>query len=93
MLFRSVAVTVEQIGLLNLPTRPTKASDSRSRTFEGESVEVDAIDPDSLRALVGRCIDRHIDQRTLSMLEGVEAEERATLRNIADQVAGWGRTA
>jgi hypothetical protein len=90
--FERVAVTPEQVVTLNLPTRPTKTSDSRSRGFEGESVEVDAIDPDSLRMLVRRCVADHIDDRALRTLEKVENEERATLRHIADQVAGWGRT-
>lgn len=89
--FERVAVTPEQIALLDLPTRPTKTTDSRSKSFEGESVEVDAIDPDSLRALARRCITRHIDNHALDMLEKIEAQERRTLRSIADQVAGWGR--
>ena len=40
--FTRVAVLPEQIVSLNLPTRPTKISDPRSKGFEGESVEVDA---------------------------------------------------
>ena len=35
-----------------LPTRPTKKTDSRSKNFKGESVEVDAIEPERLRELV-----------------------------------------
>jgi hypothetical protein len=47
--FARVAVTDEQIRLFRLATRPTKATDSRVKHFEGESVEVDAIDPLKLR--------------------------------------------
>ena len=47
--FIRVAVTPEQIESMALPTRPTKKSDSPSRNFEGESVEVDAIEPAVLR--------------------------------------------
>src|SRR5215472_2490733 len=43
--FVRVAVNPEQITALNLPTRPTKKTDSRSKAFKGESVEVDAIEP------------------------------------------------
>src|SRR5262249_13758807 len=46
--FARVAVTPEQINELQLPTRPTKKTDSRSRSFDGESVEVDAIPPRQL---------------------------------------------
>ena len=47
--FNRIAVLREQIKELQLPTRPTKRSDSRAKSFRGNSVEVDAIDPDTLR--------------------------------------------
>ena len=59
--FERVAVTEEQIESMNLPTRPTKTTDSRKKNFEGESVEVDAIAPDDLRELARDCIERHVD--------------------------------
>ncbi len=59
--FNRVAVTEEQITSLQLPTRPTKATDSRSKSFSGMSVEVDAIPPEHLRMLVRSSIQCHID--------------------------------
>lgn len=50
--FKIVAVTPQQIREMNLPTRPTKKSDTRSGGFGDESVELDAIEPDVLRTLV-----------------------------------------
>jgi hypothetical protein len=50
--FVRVAVNPEQIEEFDLPTRPTKKTDSRAKTFEGESVEVDAIPPARLRQMV-----------------------------------------
>jgi hypothetical protein len=78
--FVRVAVTEQQILEMNLPTRPTKASDSRSRNFEGESVEVDAIDPDALRGLVRQAIEQHIDQAEFERLQAIEEQERRTRR-------------
>jgi len=49
--FERVAVTPEQIQKWDLPTRPTKTTDSRSRDFVGESVDVDVIPPAQLRQL------------------------------------------
>ena len=49
--FQRLAVTPEQIKNWNLPTRPTKASDTRSKGFGDISVELDAIDPETLRNL------------------------------------------
>lgn len=85
--FERVAVTPEQIDAYNLPTRPTKASDSRSRSFEGESVEVDAIPPATLRGIVRDCIERHVDPRVLAATLAVEGRERAALAEFID---AWG---
>jgi hypothetical protein len=80
--FERVAVTPEQIVTLALPTRPTKATDSRSRDFEGESVEVDAIDPDTLRDLVRDRIIQHIDKDEYDRMRGIEREEQAALEEL-----------
>jgi hypothetical protein len=80
--FQRVAVTVEQISQLRLPTRPTKKTDSRSKRFEGESVEVDAIEPAMLRKLAEDCIIQHIDQRALAYTKLVEKIEKNTLTKI-----------
>lgn len=86
--FEVVAVTSEQIEQLNLPTRPTKKSDSRAKSFEGESVEVDAIPPATLRQLARDCIEQHIDQERLARTLHVEDLERETLAKIAGGLGG-----
>ena len=53
--FERIAVTERMIEELNLPTRPTKASDTRSKTFGAISVELDAIHPESLAVLRQGC--------------------------------------
>jgi len=84
--FERIAVTEEQITTLGLPTRPTKASDSRARNFTGESVEVDAIPTAVLKSLVETAIERHIDPRALERTKLFEQEERAGLLAMA---RGW----
>jgi hypothetical protein len=84
--FERVAVTPQQIEELSLPTRPTKKKDSRSKNFKGESVEVDAIPPHTLRELVRDCITRHIDQRAYEELKRIEQAERESLQNA---VGSW----
>jgi len=81
--FTRVTVTPDQIHRLNLTTRPPKDSDSRSRKFEGDSVEVDAIPPATLRLMVRKCIEAHLDWEELQRLQVVEDAERETLRRIA----------
>jgi hypothetical protein len=84
--FEVKAVTVEQIEQYNLPTRPTKKSDSRARGFAGESVEVDALSSHTLRELVDDCITQHIDDDVYQRMRTVEDAERDTLQSILDQL-------
>jgi hypothetical protein len=89
--FKRVAVLPEQIRQWNLPTRPTKRTDSRAKNFEGDSVEVDAIPPEQLRQLVRSCIEQHVDRRRLEILRAAERSERDIIRSIAnDYAATWG---
>lgn len=81
--FQRVAVTPMQIEEWNLPTRPTKTTDSRAKTFGSDvSVELDAIDPDMLRALVQACIEQHISEDELRVLKAAEESERGILGTI-----------
>lgn len=80
--FERVAVTEDQIDTFGLPTRPTKATDSRAKGFGRESVEVDAIPAGSLRQLVRERIVQHIDQGLLDRLEAEETAGRETLAEI-----------
>ena len=85
--FEIVAVTEDQIDELGLPTRPTKESDSRAINFDGESVEVDAIPPETLREMARECIEQHIDDDILRNLEVAEESERDVLRAWAAEAA------
>ena len=82
--FERIAVNVDQIEALNLPTRPTKKTDSRSKAFKGASVEVDAITSADLRALVEEAITQHIDKEALHTTTVAEQSERELLR-------AWGK--
>jgi len=85
--FERVAVTPEQIRDWDLPTRPTKTSDSRAEGFEGASVELDAIPPARLKELTRECIERHINPRALEQTKKTERLERETLRDFAKELA------
>lgn len=87
--FERVAVTERQIHELRLPTRPTKATDSRSKGFAGESVEVDAIPPATLRQLVRGCIHRHLDTELSKRTERVQEQERGRLARIVEDLGAY----
>jgi hypothetical protein len=81
--FKRVAVNPDQIRAWHLPTRPTKKTDTRSKNFKGESVEVDAIEPAQLRKLAEECITRHINRHAYKSLQRTEATEKQSLSNYA----------
>lgn len=85
--FERVAVTLEQIEEFKLQTRPTKRTDSRARNFTGESVEVDAIPPASLREMVSDCITQHVDESAYQVLLQAERSEREVLMSLAKKAA------
>jgi len=81
VIFEPIAVTIEQIMRLGLPTRPhkheTKADQKWSFDF---ACELDAMEPEHLRDLVERAINRHLPQDQLSILKAAEASERKLLK-------------
>jgi hypothetical protein len=86
--FERAAVTREQAEKWNLPSRPTKMTDTRAKKFVGDSVELDAIPAAKLRELVRNCIEKHVDQDQLAILKVAEESERETLGKWAQYVRG-----
>ena len=62
--FERLAVTRREVDDWALPTRPTKASTHTAGWAGGASVELDAIPPDRLRALVRDAIEQHVPEGT-----------------------------
>lgn len=68
--FRELAVTPDTPGFAKLPTRPAKETSSRAEMWGGKPcVELDAIPPDRLRAMVKKAINRHMTEAQLTSLE------------------------
>ena len=92
-----LAVMPEQVAALGLPERPPKASDSRSRGFSGGCVEVEAIPPGDIRALVDDAIEALVEPHELERVRVAEESERRILdlfadgcwRSGADEAAGY----
>ena len=80
--FERLAVNPSQIQAWDLPTRPTKISDSRSKGFGEISVELDAIDPERLRALVRAAIEQHLPAEQYKILKIAEDSERALIKQL-----------
>ncbi len=79
-LFVRVALTEDHVSKFGLPTAPPKKTDTRSKKWKGETCQLEALPPDTLRSIVVETVWRYIDPRALA--EDCEAEVPVR-RNIA----------
>ncbi len=83
--FMTVAVTPAQIRKWNLPSRPTKKSDTRKKALSATRWKLRQFQLINC-ALAERCIVKHVDQGTLGRLRVVEDAERDTLQTMIDNM-------
>jgi hypothetical protein len=89
--FERLAVTTDQIVSLELPSRPTKKTDSRAKRFgDIDSVELDAIPPDRLRLIVRAVIERHLPPAQFETLKTAEASEQRLINGLVGMPAERG---
>jgi hypothetical protein len=77
--FELLAVTDEQITAWNLPTRPAKENENEI------AVELDAIPPDKLTALVDETIASQIDEDAWIKEQAAEESEREILARMVEE--------
>jgi len=89
---RVIALTPEQIAEYDLPPAPTKKTDTRAAAFVAKhgdlSVELDALPPDVLQALVRNCIEGLMDLSAFAAEAEAEEEERVRLAAVIDGIDG-----
>jgi len=85
--FERLAVTEEQISAWNLPPRPTKTTDTRSKNFGSISVELDAIEPNTLRFIVRQAIELHLPKHQYQVLKAAEESERKLIKRLVAKVS------
>jgi len=91
--FHRIGLTPEQVSLYRLPTRPPKQGDTRLAAFvdafgSAACVELDALPPDVLTALVRENIERHIDRGSWARVGRAEAAQRTSLADFISTFAG-----
>lgn len=93
ILFSRLAVTPAQIRTLRLPTAPAKPTDRRS--FEGETVQCEAIPPDVLAQIVTAAITDRLDRGAYELVLRRETRIRAALTERLDTLLdeNWDGTA
>ena len=86
---KQVAVTEQQIADWDLPSRTTKRTDSRSKNFIGDSVELDAIPPAQLRQLVQDSIFSIMDSDEMEKMIDIETAEQ---ESISQLISGFSKS-
>lgn len=71
-----VALTAEQVSEYDLPTAPPKATDSRSRNWDGDTCQLEAMAPDDISRIVKDTIESYIDRDELDKVKAEQADER-----------------
>lgn len=72
-----IALTPEQIGEMGLPGVPAKETDTRTARWDGaEVVELDAVEPETLRKMAEEAIQSHFDEDLYQELNDREEKER-----------------
>ncbi len=81
--FTRLAVTEQQIAAWNLPGKPPKAGDPRTKGWKGkEAVEAEAIPPAALQDMLRLAIERLMDPVILVDTRRQEREDRERLRRL-----------
>ena len=78
--FERVAINEQQIIDYALPTKPTKVAQSRKKYDIDQTVEAEALRPDTMRQIVADAFEPMIDRQALEQLRAIEAAERNGLR-------------
>lgn len=74
--FRRVALTAEQVACYALPTAPAKASDSRSRAWQGGTCQLEALSPRQIADILDDAIRDCLDLSRLEEDRESESDER-----------------
>jgi hypothetical protein len=77
--FRRVALTAAQVEEYDLPTAPPKATDTRSKSWTGETCQLEALAPDDIASLLRTAIETAIDPEQLAYDRAREVVDRRRL--------------
>ncbi|NUY01704.1 hypothetical protein [Paraburkholderia youngii] len=82
--FERVAVLPSHVDMFGLDTAPPKSTDRRR--FEGETVQAEALPPDTLAEILGQAVKSHLDVSIYDQIMAEEATQRMRLIEIFDSL-------
>ena len=80
--FERVALTAEQVAEYDLPTAPPKASDTRSKGWEGGTCQLEALPPNVIAEILRSTIERHLDMIQLGVDQAREESDRDEIQTL-----------
>lgn len=86
--FERVALTVAQVRQFNLPTAPAKVTDSRSKSWSGETCQLEALTPRQIAEILDAAIDHWVAPAQMILDRHQEAAERGRLTRLLTAPAG-----
>ena len=89
--FVRVALTRDQVLEHRLPTAPAKATDSRSKSWEGGTCQLEALPPDVIASILRSAIIDHLDIDKLNIDRGLEEIERRQIAGALPAPQAGGR--
>lgn len=80
--FHRIALTREQVAAYDLPTAPAKVTDSRSKSWDGGTCQLEALPPNVIAEILKKALWEHIDPTRY--LEDCDAEkaDRAAINQL-----------
>lgn len=80
--FERVALTADQVVQYDLPTAPPKATDSRSKGWDGGTCQLEALPPNVIAGILRRAIDKHFNYDILAENRDEEERERREIQTL-----------
>ena len=80
--FHRVALTRDQVREYDLPTAPPKATDTRSKGWDGGTCQLEALPPDVIAGILEKQIERHLDPDQLASDWEQEAADREEITRL-----------
>ena len=88
--FVRLAVTLEQVRDMDLPTKPVKGSQTRNKHGLSKTTEAEAIPAPALREILTGAVEGFVPDGSLAVLRAAEESERSGLRQLLRE---WGQSA
>ncbi|WP_230312236.1 hypothetical protein [Paracoccus lichenicola] len=80
--FERVALTADQVRQYGLPTAPPKATDSRSKGWDGGTCQLEALPPNVIADILREAIERHISMVQLEIDRIDEERDRREIQTL-----------